>query len=86
MFGTLHKPHNDDQYYYTVSMSKNLSTRLGIYVGDLYITGKEHFDDIISYLNENCGTPLRGAYTTSIAELEDKVREIFIIQNRRPKA
>lgn len=83
MFGTLHKPHPDDQYYYTISMSKNLSTRLGIYVGDLYITGKEHFDELISYLKGNCETPLRGAFTISITELEDKVREIFIIQNRR---
>ena len=83
MFGTLNKPHPDDQYYYTISMSKNLSTRLGIYVGDLYITGKEHFDELISYLRENCETPLCGAFTTSISELEDKVREIFITQNRR---
>jgi hypothetical protein len=83
MFGTLHKPHPDDQYYYTISMSKNLSTRLGIYVGDLYITGKEHFDELISYLRENCETPLRGSFTISITELEDKVREIFIKQNRR---
>lgn len=85
MFGVLHKPHSDDQYYYTVSMSKNLSTRLGIYVGDLYITGKEHFDELISYLTENCGTPLKGAYTTCISELEDKVREIFITQNRQSR-
>jgi hypothetical protein len=83
MFGTLHKPHSDDQYYYTISMSKNLSTRLGIYVGDLYITGKEHFDELISYLIENCETPLKGAFTTSISELEDKVREIFITQNSK---
>jgi hypothetical protein len=83
MFGTMHKPHPDDQYYYTISMSKNLSTRLGIYVGDLYITGKEHFDELISYLRENCETPLRGSFTISITELEDKVREIFIKQNRR---
>jgi hypothetical protein len=83
MFGTLHKPHPDDQYYYTISMSKNLSNRIGIYVGDLYITGKEHFDELVSYLKENCETPLRGTFTISITELEDKVREIFIIQNNR---
>jgi hypothetical protein len=82
MYGILYKPHPDDVMYFTLSPSKKLATRLGIYVHDLRISGKPHYDALIHYLRENCSTPLTGAFLTTLREMEDKLREIFIKQNR----
>lgn len=81
LYGALHKPHPDDSMYYTISQSKNLSSRLGIHVGDFYIAGKEHYNQIIKYLMDTCSTPLKGVFLVSIGEIEEKTREIFIQQN-----
>lgn len=82
LFGAINPPHKSDDYYYTISQSKKLSNRLGIHVGDVYVTGKDHFEVIVKYLQEHCSTPLRGAFLTSIGEIEEKAREIFISQNK----
>jgi len=82
LFGKLHKPHPDDSMYYTLSPSKNISKRLGVYVDRVFISDKNHYDNLIKYLNTNCGTPLNGAFLTSINEIKDKLREIFISTNK----
>lgn len=82
LYGVLHPPHKDDTYYYTISPSKKLAKSLGIYVGDIYITDADHYDGLKNYLIENCSTPLKGAFITTLGEMEEKLREIFIIQNR----
>jgi hypothetical protein len=82
MFSTSNPPDFNDAYYYTISATKKLSVRLGIHIGNLYVSSQEHYDGLKTYLMENCPTPIRGVFITSFHEMEDKLRELFIQSNR----
>ena len=75
-------PESSESHYYTISATKKLSAKLGVHVGDLYISSQDHYDGLKSYLIENCGTCIKGVFAVSFGEMEEKLREVFIQQNR----
>lgn len=81
-FGLSYPPDPNDSYYYAISPTKKLSTSLGIHVADLYVSNSEHYAGLKEYLIENCSTSVRGVFMTTLTELEEKLREVFIQRNR----
>lgn len=81
-FGIISPPDADTIYYYTISPTKKLSTKLGIHIGDLYVSDSVHYNMLKAYLIENCTTSIKGVFLVSFAEMESKLREMFVQINQ----
>lgn len=82
IYGSLHCPPMEDTFYFTLSFSAKICTTLGLYIKDFYVSDRKHYDKLIEYLRTSCPTRLKAVFETSLADIDEKLREIFIELNR----
>ena len=67
-------PPLDDEFYYSLSLSKKPTKHL---VHISYVINKEHYENVLQFLNKNCKIE-DDIFLVSLNEIENKIQELLI--------
>lgn len=76
------KPYDNEIVYISLSYSKKINQKK-IHLKQVLIENKEQYMILIKYLKKNCYDGISDIYTVCVNEIEEKITEIFIRENRQ---